>query len=33
MARDLADSRLWPAWNAGSEFGAVRDETSTQRAD
>jgi len=33
MARDLADSRLWPTWNAGSEFGAVRDETSTQRAD
>lgn len=33
MARDLADSRQWPTWNAGSEFGAVRDKTSAQRAD
>jgi Zn-dependent M28 family amino/carboxypeptidase len=32
MARDLADSRQWPAWNAGSEFGAVRDNTNSQRS-
>jgi Zn-dependent M28 family amino/carboxypeptidase len=33
MARDLADSRQWPAWNHGSEFGAVRDKTNSQRSD
>jgi len=33
MARDLADSRQWPTWNPGSEFGAVRDKTNAQRAD
>ena len=32
MARDLADSRQWPAWNPGSEFGAVRDKTDSQRS-
>jgi Zn-dependent M28 family amino/carboxypeptidase len=32
MARDLADSRQWPAWNPGSEFGAVRDKTNSQRS-
>jgi Zn-dependent M28 family amino/carboxypeptidase len=33
MARDLADSRQWPTWNAGSEFGAVRNTTNAQRDD
>jgi Zn-dependent M28 family amino/carboxypeptidase len=32
MARDLADSRQWPEWNPGSEFGAVREKTQSQRA-
>jgi Zn-dependent M28 family amino/carboxypeptidase len=32
MASDLADSRQWPAWNPGSEFGAVRDKTNSQRS-
>ena len=31
MARELANSRRWPAWNAGSEFKAVRDASSAQR--
>lgn len=26
MARELANSRDWPAWNEGSEFRAVRDQ-------
>jgi Zn-dependent M28 family amino/carboxypeptidase len=33
MARDLVDSRQWPTWNPGSEFGAVREKTKSQRAD
>jgi Zn-dependent M28 family amino/carboxypeptidase len=33
MARDLANSRQWPTWNPGSEFGAVRDKTNAQRTD
>jgi len=33
MARDLSDSRQWPAWNAGSEFGAVRETTNAQRVE
>jgi hypothetical protein len=33
MARDLADSQQWPTWNPGSEFGAVREMTKSQRAD
>jgi Zn-dependent M28 family amino/carboxypeptidase len=31
MARELANSRAWPQWNAGSEFKAVRDSTAAQR--
>ena len=31
MARELANSRRWPGWNAGSEFKAVRDASSAQR--
>jgi len=31
MARDLANSRAWPDWNAGSEFKAVRDSSGKQR--
>jgi Zn-dependent M28 family amino/carboxypeptidase len=33
MARDLSDSRQWPAWNAGSEFGAVRETTNALRVE
>ena len=31
MARDLANSRDWPQWNAGSEFRAMRDASAAQR--
>ncbi|HET7201802.1 MAG TPA: M20/M25/M40 family metallo-hydrolase [Steroidobacteraceae bacterium] len=31
MARELANSRAWPTWNAGSEFKAARDASSVQR--
>jgi Zn-dependent M28 family amino/carboxypeptidase len=31
MARELADSRAWPEWNAGSEFKAVRDASAGAR--
>jgi Zn-dependent M28 family amino/carboxypeptidase len=31
LGRDLADGRDWPAWKPGSEFAAVRDETSAAR--
>ena len=31
MARELANSRAWPAWNAGSEFQAVRDASRGMR--
>ena len=31
IARELANSRRWPQWNAGSEFKAVRDATAAQR--
>ncbi|MCE3283941.1 MAG: hypothetical protein K0R70_197 [Steroidobacteraceae bacterium] len=31
MARELANSRAWPNWNANSEFKAVRDSSSTRR--
>jgi len=31
LARGLANSRTWPAWNADSDFKAVRDQTSEQR--
>ena len=33
VARDLADSRVWPEWNADAEFRAVREESRDQRAD
>lgn len=33
VARDLADSRVWPEWNADAEFHAVREESADQRAD
>jgi Zn-dependent M28 family amino/carboxypeptidase len=33
VARDLADSRLWPEWNEGTEFRAVREESRGQRAE
>jgi hypothetical protein len=32
IAGDLAKSRAWPNWNAGSEFKAVRDTSSARRA-
>lgn len=32
MARELADSRDWPEWNAGMEFKAARDKSSSRRA-
>ncbi|HEX6571094.1 MAG TPA: M20/M25/M40 family metallo-hydrolase [Steroidobacteraceae bacterium] len=32
MARELANSRTWPNWNASSEFKAVRDSSSARRA-
>lgn len=31
LARDLANSRAWPQWNAGSEFAAVRGSSAKQR--
>ena len=31
MARELADSGRWPAWNAGSEFSAVRERSAAER--
>jgi len=31
MGRRLADSDRWPSWNAGSEFGPVRDRTKAER--
>jgi hypothetical protein len=31
LGRDLANSRKWPEWQAGSEFKAVRDATAAQR--
>ena len=31
MARELANSKDWPAWNAGSQFKAVRDASSASR--
>jgi Predicted aminopeptidases len=32
IARELANSRSWPNWNAGSEFKAVRDASASQRS-
>jgi Zn-dependent M28 family amino/carboxypeptidase len=31
LGRDLASSREWPEWKAGSEFKAARDKTAAQR--
>ena len=31
LGQDLANSREWPAWKAGSEFKAARDRTAAQR--
>lgn len=31
VGRDLANSRDWPEWKSGSEFGPVRAETAAQR--
>lgn len=31
IGRDLANSRVWPQWQAGSEFKALRDKTAAQR--
>lgn len=31
IGRDLANSRVWPQWQAGSEFKALRDATAAQR--
>jgi Zn-dependent M28 family amino/carboxypeptidase len=31
IARELAGSRSWPNWNAGSEFKALRDASAAQR--
>jgi Zn-dependent M28 family amino/carboxypeptidase len=31
VGADLANSRAWPAWQAGSEFKALRDTTAAQR--
>jgi Zn-dependent M28 family amino/carboxypeptidase len=31
LGRQLANSREWPEWKAGSEFKAARDKTATQR--
>lgn len=31
IAAQLANSRAWPDWNAGSEFKAVRDSSASQR--
>ena len=32
IARELAGSRAWPNWNAGSEFRATRDASAAQRS-
>jgi Zn-dependent M28 family amino/carboxypeptidase len=29
IGQDLANSRVWPQWQAGSEFKALRDKTKT----
>ena len=31
VGRDLADSRAWPTWTAGSEFKAIRDKSAGER--
>jgi hypothetical protein len=31
VGRDLADSRAWPAWNAGAEFEAARQASAERR--
>ncbi|MEO8113274.1 MAG: M28 family peptidase, partial [Phenylobacterium sp.] len=31
LGRQLANSRTWPTWKAGSEFKATRDATASQR--
>ncbi|RZJ81589.1 MAG: peptidase M20, partial [Brevundimonas sp.] len=31
IGRDLANSRDWPGWRAGSEFGPVRARTASAR--
>jgi Zn-dependent M28 family amino/carboxypeptidase len=31
IGADLANSRVWPQWQAGSEFKALRDQTAAQR--
>jgi Zn-dependent M28 family amino/carboxypeptidase len=31
IGREIADSRVWPAWKDGSEFKATRDKTSSSR--
>jgi len=31
IGHDLANSRVWPQWQAGSEFKALRDKTAAQR--
>ncbi len=31
IGADLANSRVWPQWQAGSEFKALRDKTAAQR--
>lgn len=33
VARDLANSRVWPEWTVEAEFRGVRDESADQRAD
>ena len=33
VARDLADSRVWPEWNVDAEFRAVREQSRDQRVD
>ena len=31
IARELANSKLWPQWNTGSEFKAIRDTSAAMR--
>jgi Zn-dependent M28 family amino/carboxypeptidase len=31
MVRELANSSAWPVWNAGTEFGRIRDASASQR--
>ncbi len=31
VGREIADSRLWPQWNATSEFRGVREQTASER--